>query len=407
MSDPFSEAGTQRILQNPATGAITIIRSGPVGPSGPPGATGPAGAAGPQGPQGPQGPEGPEGPPGESGGTDDHSQLLNLTAGHPHTQYLQSRNVQFIFEDTSITGIPRVLIVAASCVLTFPDTVPLTHYGQEWWILNIAEDGDVTLDAGTSGILFNGDDQQLIVHQYRQIVLTPNDIPVFGEMYAVIDRGPISGVGGSLGVLDIEAGDNITIELNPNYTEGDPGIIINSIDPPKPPSMFIDGQYTCTSISTSGNSSTNNNRLWYIPLYVTRQLILDRIGMNHTHSTSIGAGSVVRLGVYSSSETDDSPYALILDAGTIDLTSPPDFKVIAINLLLEPGLYWLGCVAQETSGHADFQTTHLLGYQVPDAMATLNGTKFQNNVTGSLPSLASPGVGNATQPPCVFVRSSL
>jgi hypothetical protein len=285
--------------------------------------------------------------------------------------------------------------------------VPLTHYGQEWWIVNIAEDGDVTLDAGTSGILFNGDEQQLTVHQSRQIVLTPNDIPVFGEMYAVIDRAPIAGVGGALGVLDIEAGNNITIDLNPDFTEGDPGIVINSTDLPKPPSMFIDGQYTCTSISTSGNGPTNNNRLWYIPLYVTRQLILDRIGMNHTHSSGSGVGSVARLGVYSSSETDDSPNELILNAGTIDLTSPADFKVITINLLLDPGLYWLACVVQQTSGHSDFQTTHLLGYQVPDAMATLNGTKFENNVTGNLPALASPGAGNGSQPPCVFVRSSL
>jgi hypothetical protein len=136
-------------------------------------------------------------------------------------------------------------------------------------------------------------------------------------------------------------------------------------------------------------------------------MIIDRIGMNHTHSTSIGAGSVARLGVYSSSSTDDSPYQLILDAGTIDLTSDPDFKVITINLLLEPGLYWLACVAQQTNGHADFQTTHILGYQVPDAMATLNGTKFQDNVTGALPQFCSAGPGNGTQPPCVFVRSSL
>jgi len=73
-----------------------------------------------------------------------------------------------------------------------------------------------------------------------------------------------------------------------------------------------------------------------VPFVVPKTITLDRIAMEITIAGT--AGSVLRLGIYSS--TDNLPGALVLDAGTIACDSAT-FQSITINQQLTAGLYWL------------------------------------------------------------------
>ena len=78
------------------------------------------------------------------------------------------------------------------------------------------------------------------------------------------------------------------------------------------------------------------NLLHAFPFYVPAQIILDRIAVKTTTTANPG---VARLGIYDAG-TNLYPGSLILDAGTVDVSSS-GLKSIAINQTLTPGLKWL------------------------------------------------------------------
>jgi hypothetical protein len=168
----------------------------------------------------------------------------------------------------------------------------------------------------------------------------------------------------------------------------------------RPPSLLVSGQYTSGSSVSTGNAGVTANRLYYQPIYVPRTVTVDRIAVNHA-ATTAGAGSVMRLGIYTS--TNDLPSTLLLDAGTVDLTTAAALKTVTINQQLTAGIYWLAAVGQITSGSPTFATGNP-GMHVPDAGGTFTGVKFEANVTGSLPATATPGTSNTTQPPLIYLR---
>jgi hypothetical protein len=171
----------------------------------------------------------------------------------------------------------------------------------------------------------------------------------------------------------------------------------------RPPSLIVAGQYVATSAVSTGNAGLTSNRLFYAPIYITRTTSFDRIGITHA-ATTAGAGSVVRLGIYNS--TNDLPSTLVLDAGTIDLTTAAAYKEVTISPAqsLSVGVYWLAAVAQITSGSPTFATGNLI-MPVPSNNNTFTGTKFEAGVTGALPATATPGATNTTQPPVIFLRA--
>ena len=168
----------------------------------------------------------------------------------------------------------------------------------------------------------------------------------------------------------------------------------------RPPSLLVSGQYTSGSSVSTGNAGVTANRLYYQPIYVPRTVTVDRIAVNHA-ATTAGAGSVMRLGIYTS--TNDLPSTLLLDAGTVDLTTAAALKTVTINQQLTAGVYWLAAVGQITSGSPTFATGNP-GMHVPDAGGTFTGVKFEGGVTGSLPATATPGTSNTTQPPLIYLR---
>jgi hypothetical protein len=171
----------------------------------------------------------------------------------------------------------------------------------------------------------------------------------------------------------------------------------------RPPSLIVAGQYVTTSMVSAGNAGLTANRLFFVPIYVTRTTSFDRIGITHA-ATTAGAGSVVRLGIYNS--TNDLPSTLVLDAGTVDLTTAAAYKEVTISpsQSLSVGVYWLAAVAQVTSGSPTFGTGNPI-MPVPSSTNTFAGSKFEAGVSGTLPATATPGAATTTQPPVIFLRA--
>jgi hypothetical protein len=165
--------------------------------------------------------------------------------------------------------------------------------------------------------------------------------------------------------------------------------------------LFVSAQYTASSSITTASAGITNNRLHYVPFLVTVSTTFDRIAVNHA-ATAGGAGSVARLGIYNS--TGGLPSTRVVDAGTIDLTTAAAFKPVTINQTLAPGLYWLACVAQFT-GTPTF-TVGPPSVAVPSDNTTSTGTKFEAGITSTLPTSATPGASNTTQPPVIYLRKA-
>jgi hypothetical protein len=95
--------------------------------------------------------------------------------------------------------------------------------------------------------------------------------------------------------------------------------------------------YTQSPNSHSNVTSTRGgNFIIYMPFVVVKTITIDRLGVEITSAGT--AGSVLRLGVYSST-TDNMPNALLLDAGTVNANSAT-FQALSVSLQLQPGLYF-------------------------------------------------------------------
>lgn len=165
--------------------------------------------------------------------------------------------------------------------------------------------------------------------------------------------------------------------------------------------IYVTQQYTANTSNASTTSGITSNRLYYLPYLITTSTTFDRIAIEHLGAVG-GASSVVRLGIYSS--TSSLPSTLVLDAGTIDLTTAIAFKTITINQTLTPGLYFLAVVAQVTSGSPTFRTAPPT-IVTPDTANINSGSKFET-ATGTLPSTATPGASNTTTIPIAWMRKT-
>jgi hypothetical protein len=139
-----------------------------------------------------------------------------------------------------------------------------------------------------------------------------------------------------------------------------------------------------------------------VPFLVTTTTTFDRIAIDHT-SVVGGAGSVVRLGIYSS--ISGLPAARLLDAGTVDITTGAALKPVIINQTLTPGLYYLAAVPQITSLLPVFRTAPP-AFAVPDINNITTGVKFEGSVSGTLPATATPGTANTTGAYVIYMRKA-
>ena len=146
--------------------------------------------------------------------------------------------------------------------------------------------------------------------------------------------------------------------------------------------------------ATIASGTQVKDRLIFTPLFISSAITIDRIGAEVVSGGV--SGTTYRLGVYSSNSNDE-PGSLLLDAGTID-TSTTGLKQITISLTLSAGLYYI-CGANQ--GSAGTPTMRIMnsgtGNYAPVAATSMQSfyaaTYIQNSVSGALPSTATPVLG--------------
>jgi hypothetical protein len=142
--------------------------------------------------------------------------------------------------------------------------------------------------------------------------------------------------------------------------------------------------------TATATTAYQNMRL--IPFYVPESTTFTRIAVRV--STGVG-GSVYRMGIYSS-DSNDEPSSLVLDAGTVSTPGAGSYA-ITISQTLSAGLYWLAGVHQTNQGTglviriaATTQGSFLPSGTVSGGINANPLTCFQvASVTGSLPSTIS------------------
>lgn len=168
------------------------------------------------------------------------------------------------------------------------------------------------------------------------------------------------------------------------------------------------GSYYSTFIAGTANwafAAPVLNLLYLTPIWLEAGT-LDRIAQEHGGSPT--ASEVMRLGLYSDSGRG-APSSLLLDAGTIDLSTATAVKAITISQVVTRGLYWLAAVKQGPTSTATVLT--LAAASKPNAImpAMLSGgthlydapaALVQASVSGALPAsltLSGASLGSATQ----------
>lgn len=147
------------------------------------------------------------------------------------------------------------------------------------------------------------------------------------------------------------------------------------------------------------------NRLYAMPFIVPKNITVDRIGVQVTTLSTTTA----RLGIYSDNG-NCYPGSLLLDAGTIDVTST-GAKTIMINQALAAGLYWLVIICAATPSIACIATAaviSILGHASANLNAAQNMGLYVAQTYGTLPGTfpASPTMITAAPIPAIFVRLS-
>ena len=93
------------------------------------------------------------------------------------------------------------------------------------------------------------------------------------------------------------------------------------------------------------------------PIILKAGRTLDRIAVSHNNTLT--AGETCRLGIFNDNG-NGYPGALLLDAGTVDLSTAPGMKAITISqAIATSGVYWLAAVRQGATATA--QLVHSAG----------------------------------------------
>jgi hypothetical protein len=145
---------------------------------------------------------------------------------------------------------------------------------------------------------------------------------------------------------------------------------------------------------TSPTTTSFSTTMIAVPIYVPATATAVSLSINV--ATLNGASSVVRLGIYTNSTTDDYPNALVVDAGTVPTDTvggSTGINTLTISQSLTAGLYWLVAVKQGTgtptgSTFSNTQTQSVMPWAATGSIGTLSGSAGwgQTGITAALPS---------------------
>lgn len=155
------------------------------------------------------------------------------------------------------------------------------------------------------------------------------------------------------------------------------------------PLWWICGLATSANGTASGSISATlqANTLYAIPFDQMRAVTVSKMMINLTTMAG-GAGAKCRLGIYkNTSNTNNVPSTLILDAGDVDIATPAPPAIVTIGglntALATDTRYWAVLL---TNGNAANATIRGLGNPVWPVIywGTFNQTNLFNNPTGLL-----------------------
>lgn len=291
-----------------ATGA-----TGPAGPTGATGATGPTGATGAQGPQGVKGDTGNTGPTGPAG-----------TAGATG-----ATGAQGIQGDTGPTGPTGAQGVKGDT----GDTGPAGATGPQ----GLKGDTGDTGPAGPTGATG--------AQGIQGIQGVKGDTGDTGPTGPTGDTGP-TGPTGPAGATGATGASGVIAVNAPITNSGSSSSANLSLDPTTTPitshRKLLSGHYYSALAFSVSTLTKTLNLMTLIPFYVPSTTTFTRIAVRS--GTGV-ASSTARLGIYSS-DSNDKPSSLILDAGTVSPTTNNTLYAITISQSLSAGLYWLACAGQ-------------------------------------------------------------
>jgi hypothetical protein len=250
----------------------------------------------PGGPPGPQGPAGPQGPQGEQG-----PQGLQGTQGNPGAQGAQG--------PTGSTGLK-------------------------------GDKGDKGDTGATGATGAKGDTGDTGAQGPSGVVTVNAPLTNAGTSSAAnlsISAGTTSAAG-ALQLTDSVASTSTTTAATPNAVKSAYDSAVTNSAP------FMSGYFYrgVTASGVPGNATAVANTTYYAPFFVPVATTFDRI-QARAGSTFSGTG-VVRLGIYNS--TNGKPSTLVLDAGTVSLTSAFQVGSITISQTLPTGMYFLAANSQ-------------------------------------------------------------
>lgn len=112
--------------------------------------------------------------------------------------------------------------------------------------------------------------------------------------------------------------------------------------------IHVSGNWYTTPIGRPvGTIQGNNDRLFFVPLVMSRTCEIDQIAVVLTTvGTAGGGGPNLRLGLYTSN-TAGKPDRLIVDAGEMDVTATTGVRAITINATMRAHtVYWAAMIHQ-------------------------------------------------------------
>ena len=96
----------------------------------------------------------------------------------------------------------------------------------------------------------------------------------------------------------------------------------------------------------STSAAPTSNRIMWAFIVLDEPIEIDQVGI--THNSAATAGSVARLGMAAPGRL---PGVITHDFGTVDLSTAPGFKALAVTpLLLDRGRHWFGVAVQGAGG---------------------------------------------------------
>jgi hypothetical protein len=171
---------------------------------------------------------------------------------------------------------------------------------------------------------------------------------------------------------------------------------------------FRSGYYSHGGFSSAALSTLvlAANQHFVRPFLVPVRRSFDRIGVNVTAAAS--SGGVLRLGLY----TNDQGLAasLVVDAGAV-ASDTTGAKEAVVSLTLDPGLYWVSCVAQTTgctvTAYPSSMVTPMNAVSTaPPTTANVNGGRsITGNVSGALPASVAAAAQAGNSAPVVCLRA--